>query len=77
MCESIKDVKMESALKEQREGESVVDMATPAGGVEDVYGEDCATEDQCITPWTIAVSRYLLYFPTDSEFEIYEFLPSQ
>ncbi|XP_049403445.1 NADP-dependent malic enzyme-like [Solanum stenotomum] len=38
---------MESALK---------DLSTPTGGVEDVYGEDCATEDQCITPWTIAVS---------------------
>ncbi|OIT30211.1 PREDICTED: NADP-dependent malic enzyme-like [Nicotiana attenuata] len=50
---------MESALKEQRGGESVLDLsprATPAGGVEDVYGEDCATEDQLITPWTIAVS---------------------
>lgn len=44
---------MESALKEV---ESVVELSTPAGGVEDVYGEDCATEDQCITPWTIAVS---------------------
>ncbi|XP_060213323.1 NADP-dependent malic enzyme-like [Lycium barbarum] len=39
---------MESELKEQ--------ISTPAGGVEDMYGEDCATEDQCITPWTIAVS---------------------
>ncbi|WMV30902.1 hypothetical protein MTR67_024287 [Solanum verrucosum] len=38
---------MESVLK---------DLSTPTGGVEDVYGEDCATEDQCITPWTIAVS---------------------
>lgn len=37
-------------MKEQK------DLSTPAGGVEDVYGEDCATEDQCITPWTIAVS---------------------
>ncbi|KAK4352914.1 hypothetical protein RND71_028432 [Anisodus tanguticus] len=39
---------MESTLKEQ--------ISTPAGGVEDMYGEDCATEDQCITPWAIAVS---------------------
>ncbi|CAN4096856.1 unnamed protein product [Withania somnifera] len=38
------------------ESESVVDLSTPGGGVEDVYGEDFATEDQCITPWTIAVS---------------------
>ncbi|CAN4097507.1 unnamed protein product [Withania somnifera] len=47
---------MESALKEQMGGESVMDLSTPAGGFEDVYGEDCATEAQCITPWTIAVS---------------------
>ncbi|CAN4097506.1 unnamed protein product [Withania somnifera] len=33
-----------------------MDLSTPAGGFEDVYGEDCATEAQCITPWTIAVS---------------------
>ncbi|CAN4096857.1 unnamed protein product [Withania somnifera] len=42
--------------KEKMESESVVDLSTPGGGVEDVYGEDFATEDQCITPWTIAVS---------------------
>lgn len=29
-------------------------MAT--GGVQDVYGEDCATEDQLVTPWTISVA---------------------
>lgn len=27
------------------------------GGVEDVYGEDFATEDQLITPWTVSVAR--------------------
>ncbi|KAL0341973.1 UNVERIFIED_CONTAM: NADP-dependent malic enzyme, chloroplastic [Sesamum calycinum] len=27
-----------------------------AGGVEDVYGEDTATEDQFITPWTVSVA---------------------
>ncbi|KAL1816211.1 hypothetical protein ACET3Z_018785 [Daucus carota] len=26
------------------------------GGVQDVYGEDCATEDQIITPWTLSVA---------------------
>ncbi|XP_050213624.1 NADP-dependent malic enzyme [Mercurialis annua] len=26
------------------------------GGVDDVYGEDCATEDQLITPWTASVA---------------------
>lgn len=32
-------------------------MAT--GGDQDVYGEDCATEDQLVTPWTISVARYI------------------
>ncbi|XP_038699232.1 NADP-dependent malic enzyme-like isoform X2 [Tripterygium wilfordii] len=27
-----------------------------AGGVEDVYGEDSATEDQLVTPWTVSVA---------------------
>lgn len=42
-----------------RDGASVLDMdpkATVGGGVEDVYGEDCATEDQLVTPWTISVA---------------------
>ncbi|KZV58828.1 NADP-dependent malic enzyme, chloroplastic-like [Dorcoceras hygrometricum] len=29
---------------------------TVGGGVEDVYGEDSATEDQYITPWTVTVA---------------------
>ncbi|KAM3216435.1 NADP-dependent malic enzyme [Capsicum chacoense] len=49
---------MESKMKEK--SESVVDMsptsAVVEGGVEDIYGEDCATEDQLITPWTFQVS---------------------
>ncbi|CAJ1973919.1 unnamed protein product [Sphenostylis stenocarpa] len=28
------------------------------GGVRDLYGEDSATEDQLITPWTFSVARY-------------------
>ncbi|XP_031107585.1 NADP-dependent malic enzyme-like [Ipomoea triloba] len=50
---------MESFLKEKRGGETVLQMsprATPGGGVEDVYGEDCATEDQLVTPWTTSVA---------------------
>lgn len=42
-----------------RDGASVLDMdpkSTVGGGVEDVYGEDCATEDQLVTPWTISVA---------------------
>lgn len=51
---------MESTLKEMREGASVLDMdarATVDGGVGDVYGEDRATEDQLVTPWTVSVAR--------------------
>lgn len=33
--------------------------ATVGGGVEDVYGEDRATEDQLVTPWTVSVARYI------------------
>lgn len=54
---------MESLLKEKRGGETVLDMSprsTPGGGVEDVYGEDCATEDQLVTPWVTSVARYVL-----------------
>ncbi|XP_021687933.2 NADP-dependent malic enzyme [Hevea brasiliensis] len=29
---------------------------TVGGGVEDLYGEDSATEDQLITPWTVSVA---------------------
>jgi len=52
--------KMESILKSLRDGESVLDLSprsTVSGGVEDVYGEDRATEDQLVTPWTISVAR--------------------
>ncbi|KAK4391720.1 NADP-dependent malic enzyme [Sesamum angolense] len=50
---------MESVLKAQRGGESVLDLSprwTVGGGVEDVYGEDRATEDQLVTPWTVSVA---------------------
>ncbi|XVE98092.1 hypothetical protein REPUB_Repub03eG0075600 [Reevesia pubescens] len=50
---------MESTMKEMRGGESVLDMnpkSTVGGGVEDVYGEDCATKDQLVTPWTYSVA---------------------
>ncbi|KAL7122011.1 hypothetical protein ACP275_01G019300 [Erythranthe tilingii] len=49
---------MESTMKELT-GESVLDLedkAGVAGGVEDVYGEDRASEDQPITPWTVSVA---------------------
>ncbi|CAL9095571.1 unnamed protein product [Musa acuminata var. zebrina] len=49
---------MESTLKELRaEGESVMKpRCTVAGGVEDAYGEDRATEEQLVTPWTVSVA---------------------
>ncbi|CAA0829186.1 NADP-dependent malic enzyme 4- chloroplastic [Striga hermonthica] len=50
---------MESFLKEQRGGECVLDLSprwTVGGGVEDVYGEDRASEDHLVTPWTVSVS---------------------
>ncbi|KAL0447435.1 UNVERIFIED_CONTAM: NADP-dependent malic enzyme [Sesamum latifolium] len=49
---------MESIFKEMN-GESVLDLEDKAGvggGVEDVYGEDRASEDQAITPWTVSVA---------------------
>ncbi|KAJ7963071.1 Malic enzyme [Quillaja saponaria] len=52
-------VLMESTLKEMKDGSSVVDVDNKpiaAGGVQDVYGEDRATEDQFVTPWTVSVA---------------------
>ncbi|KAJ3695076.1 hypothetical protein LUZ60_000453 [Juncus effusus] len=51
---------MESTMKGIRgDGPSVLDMDpahTCGGGVEDFYGEDQATEDQLVTPWTVSVA---------------------
>ncbi|XP_030448283.1 NADP-dependent malic enzyme [Syzygium oleosum] len=48
---------MESATKGARDGASVLDTkAAVGGGVEDAYGEDRATEDQLVTPWTLSVA---------------------
>ena len=46
-------------MKEIGDGGSVLDLdpkATVGGGVEDIYGEDCATEEQLVTPWTFSVA---------------------
>lgn len=54
---------MDKTKKEMRNGtgNSVVDVEEGksgfGGGVEDVYGEDSATEDQLVTPWTVSVAR--------------------
>ncbi|KAI4963429.1 hypothetical protein ZWY2020_014112 [Hordeum vulgare] len=52
---------MESTMKEIRGcgAPCVLDMddaATVGGGVEDTYGEDRATEEQLVTPWTVSVA---------------------
>ncbi|PKU69864.1 NADP-dependent malic enzyme [Dendrobium catenatum] len=41
------------------EGASVLDLdlkSAVAGGVKDVYGEDLATEEQLVTPWTVSLA---------------------
>ncbi|KAJ9692262.1 hypothetical protein PVL29_011364 [Vitis rotundifolia] len=50
---------MESTLKELRDGNTVLEVdskSAVSGGVRDVHGEDAATEDQIVTPWTISVA---------------------
>ncbi|MFS7945002.1 putative malate dehydrogenase (oxaloacetate-decarboxylating) (NADP(+)) [Helianthus anomalus] len=45
------------SLKGMKDGESIIDpKSTVGGGVGDVYGEDRATEDQLVTPWTVSVA---------------------
>ncbi|CAO2841877.1 unnamed protein product [Amaranthus hypochondriacus] len=36
--------------------DTVNEKSAVGGGVRDVYGEDCATEDQLVTPWTVSVA---------------------
>ncbi|CAI9114210.1 OLC1v1014874C1 [Oldenlandia corymbosa var. corymbosa] len=52
-------VLVDNTVKEIREVSPVVEKeskTTVSGGVGDVYGEDTATEDQSITPWTVSVA---------------------
>ncbi|KAL3747397.1 hypothetical protein ACJRO7_016216 [Eucalyptus globulus] len=50
-------VNMESTMKELREGAPVLEpKSNVGGGVEDVYGEDRATEDQFVTSWALSVA---------------------
>ncbi|XP_062154950.1 NADP-dependent malic enzyme [Alnus glutinosa] len=53
-------VLVENTLKEMREGSSVIadvdSKSVVGGGVQDVYGEDTATEDQFVTPWSVSVA---------------------
>lgn len=62
LSSSARGLAMESMMKEIRgDNGSVLDLdpkSTVGGGVEDVYGEDRATEEQLVTPWTISVARF-------------------
>jgi len=53
-------VVMETPLKELKKDSPVADVDgnSSAGGPQDVYGEDRATEDQFVTPWSVSVARY-------------------
>lgn len=46
------------SLKENGGEVSATKDYTNGGGVRDLYGEDSATEDHLITPWTFSVARY-------------------
>lgn len=50
-------VLVENALTESPAPVEMDIKSTVTGGVGDVYGEDSATEDQSITPWTLSVAR--------------------
>lgn len=42
--------------------DEVVDPKSPVcGGVQDPYGEDRATEDQVVTPWSVTVARSSIF----------------
>ncbi|KAG9131898.1 hypothetical protein Leryth_019138 [Lithospermum erythrorhizon] len=51
----VKDKVIEGTLKKIEIDEAVTDLNV-AGGVEDMYGEDLASQDQPITPWTMTVA---------------------
>lgn len=53
-------MEVESPLKEIRNDPAVADVddnEISAGGPQDVYGEDRATEDHFVTPWSVSVAR--------------------
>jgi len=53
-------VVMETPLKELKKESTVADVDNnpiSAGGPQDVYGEDRATEDHFVTPWSVSVAR--------------------
>ena len=46
-----------SGARRRHRGRGVGGGGVVGGGVGDTYGEDCATEDQLVTPWTVSVAR--------------------
>lgn len=46
-----KEIIMEPVIKD------IDDNAISGGGPRDVYGEDKATEDHFVTPWSVSVAR--------------------
>lgn len=58
-----------AVMENARQVEEYMDpTATVGGGAEDAYGEDRATEEQLVTPWTFSVAR--------SNFVAFSSLPS-
>lgn len=51
-------IRMTSTLKDGKPVPEIYPKETVGGGVEDVYGEDRASEDQLVTPWTLSVARF-------------------
>ncbi|KAM2108058.1 hypothetical protein ACFX1Q_024956 [Malus domestica] len=50
-------VMMENPLQDVKAESEVFELkSTVHGGVQDVYGEDTATEDQLVTPWSVSVA---------------------
>lgn len=56
MDSAVKDVNAPMAV-EVSDSDSKKQTTAVGGGVEDVYGEDSATEDHFITPWSVSVAR--------------------
>lgn len=48
---------METPLKELKKDSPAPDADGSSGGPQDVYGEDRATEDHFVTPWSVSVAR--------------------
>ncbi|GKC04424.1 hypothetical protein Tco_0996034, partial [Tanacetum coccineum] len=54
MDSAVKDVNAPVAV--EVESDDKKQTTAVGGGVEDVYGEDSATEDHFITPWSVSVA---------------------